>query len=74
MAEVKKVRVYKKWSGCDVAELKGKVKTKDFITGCSGKCAGKYPKLEGIVYGFLKGEFVVWDTKDEFMEKMDALD
>ena len=42
-----------------MAELKGKVKTKDFITGCSGKCAGKYPKLEGIVYGFLKGEFVV---------------
>jgi hypothetical protein len=73
MAEVKKVRVCKKCSGFDVAELKGKVKTKDCTTGCIGKCAGKCPELQGKVFGFLNGEFVVCDTKDEFFVKIAAL-
>lgn len=70
MAEVKKVRVCKKCSGFDVAELKGKVKVKDSSTGCIGKCAGKSPELIGKVYGFLNGEFTVCDTKEEFFEKI----
>lgn len=70
MAEPKKVRVCKKCSGLDVAELKGKVKTKDYSTGCIGKCAGKNPELEGKVFGFLNGEFTVCDTKEEFFEKI----
>lgn len=71
MAEVKKVRVCKKCSGFDVAELKGKVKTKDYTTGCIGRCVSKNAELEGKFYGFLNGEFIVCDTKEEFFEKID---
>ena len=70
MAEMKKVRVCKKCSGFDVAELKGKVKTKDYSTGCIGRCLSKEPELAGKFYGFLNGEFVVCDTKDEFFAKI----
>jgi hypothetical protein len=70
MADVKKVKVCKKCSGFDVAELKGKVKVKDCTTGCIGKCAGKFPELEGKIYGFLNGVFTVCDTKDEFFAKI----
>lgn len=75
MAEVKKVRVCKKCSGFDVTELKGKVKSKDYTTGCIGKCAGsgKFPELDGKVYGFLNGEFTVCDTKEEFFGKIAEL-
>ena len=74
MAEVKKVRVCKRCSGFDVAELKGKVKVKDCSTGCIGQCAGKHPELAGKVYGYLKGTFTVCDTKEEFFDKIAALD
>ncbi|MBQ7338871.1 MAG: hypothetical protein IJW40_10540 [Clostridia bacterium] len=70
MAEMKKVRVCKRCSGFDVAELKGKVKVKDTSTGCIGKCARNCPELAGKVYGYLDGEFVVCDTKEEFFEKI----
>ena len=73
MAEVKKVRVCKKCSGFDVTELKGKVKAKDHTTGCIGKCAARFPELNGKVYGFLNGEFVVCDAKEEFFEKIAAI-
>lgn len=72
MAEPKKVRVCKKCSGFDVAELKGKVKVKDYSTGCIGMCAGKNPDLTGKFYGFLNGEFTVCDTKEEFFAKIAA--
>jgi hypothetical protein len=70
MAEPKKVRVCKKCSGFDVTELKGKVKTKDYTTGCIGKCSAKFPELVGKFYGFLNGEFTVCDSKDEFFVKI----
>ena len=70
MAEAKKVKVCKKCSGFDVAELKGKVKTKDHTTGCIGRCSARSPELAGKVYGFLNGEFVVCDTKEEFFDKI----
>ena len=70
MAEVKKVRVCRRCSGFDVAELKGKIKVKDTSTGCIGKCASKEPELVGKVYGFLNGEFTVCDTKEEFFDKI----
>lgn len=70
MAEVKKVKVCKKCSGFDVAELKGRVKVKDCTTGCIGKCAAKFPDLQGKVFGFLNGEFTVCDTKEEFFAKI----
>ena len=73
MAEVKKLKVCKKCSGFDVAELKGKLKVKDYTTGCIGRCAGKDPALEGKVYGFINGEFTVCDTKEAFFEKIEAL-
>ena len=73
MAEPKKVRVCKKCSGFDVAELKGKVKVKDHSTGCIGRCLAKEPELNGKVYGFLNDEFVVCDTKEEFFEKVEAI-
>ena len=69
----KLVRVCKKCSGFDVAELKGKVKVKDTSTGCIGRCAAKCPELAGKVYGYLKDEFVVCDTKDEFFKKIAEL-
>ena len=69
MAEVKKVKVCKRCSGFDVTELKGKVKSKDYTTGCIGKCG----QHEGKVFGFLNGEFTVCDTKEEFFEKIGAL-
>ena len=70
MAEPKKVRVCKKCSGFDVAELKGKVKAKDHTTGCIGHCLNKNPDLAGKVFGYLNGEFTVCDTKDEFFAKI----
>lgn len=73
MAEPKKVRVCKKCSGFDVAELKGKVKAKDHSTGCIGRCVSKEPELAGKVYGFLNGEFTVCDTKEEFFERISAI-
>ena len=73
MAEVKKVKVCKNCSGFDVAELKGKVKTKDQSTGCIGKCLKKNPELEGKVFGFLNGEFVVCETKEEFFAKIEEI-
>ena len=73
MAEVKKVKVCKRCSGFDVTELKGKVKAKDYTTGCIGKCAGKNPELEGKVFGYLNGDFVVCETKDEFFGKIAEL-
>ena len=54
-------------------ELKGMVKTKDHTTGCIGKCLGGNPELSGKVFGFLNGDFVVCDTKDEFFEKIRAI-
>lgn len=70
MAEPKKVKVCKKCSGFDVTELKGKVKAKDHTTGCIGRCLNSHPELAGKVFGFLNGEFVVCDTKDEFLAKI----
>lgn len=70
MADIKKVKVCKKCSGFDVTELKGKVKTKDYTTGCIGRCSIKCPELKDKVYGFLQGEFVACDTKDEFFNKI----
>lgn len=73
MAEPKKLRVCKKCSGFDVAELKGKLKAKDYTTGCIGKCAGKEPALTGKAYGFINGEFTVCDTKEDFFSKIEGL-
>lgn len=70
MAEPKKVKVCKKCSGFDVTELKGKVKSKDYSTGCIGKCESKNPELKGKFYGFLSGEFTVCDTKEELFAKI----
>lgn len=73
MAEVKKLKVCKRCSGFDVAELKGKLKAKDYTTGCIGKCTGKEPELVGKIFGFINGEFTVCDTKEEFFAKIEAL-
>jgi coenzyme F420-reducing hydrogenase gamma subunit len=70
MSEVKKVKVCKKCSNFDVTELKGKVKTKDYTTGCIGRCSAKCPELAGKVYGFLNGEFVACESKEEFFTKI----
>ena len=70
MAETKKVKVCKKCSGFDVAELKGKVKTKDYTTGCISRCLPNEPELQGKVYGYLNGEFTVCDTKEEFFARI----
>jgi len=73
MAETKKVMVCKKCSGFDVSELKGMIKSKHYSTGCIDKCVKSHHKLEGKVYGYLDGKFVVCDTKEEFFEKISEL-
>ena len=73
MAEPKKLRVCKKCSGFDVAELKGKIKAKDYTTGCISRCVSKNPELEGKVYGFIEGEFTVCDNKEDFFAKLEQL-
>ncbi|MCI8388362.1 MAG: hypothetical protein HFE63_07875 [Clostridiales bacterium] len=70
MAEKKKFRVCKRCLGFDVAELADKVSADDLSTGCISRCARKHPELAGKVYGFLAGEFVVCDTKEEFFAKI----
>jgi len=71
--EVKKVRVCKKCSGFDVAELEGKLAPEDYTTYCIGKCKRHNPKLEGKVYGLINDKFVVCDTKEEFFAKIAAI-
>lgn len=73
MAEPKKLKVCKKCSGFDVTELKGKLKAKDYSTGCIGKCAGKDPSLTGKVFGYINGEFTACDTKEDFFAKIEGL-
>ena len=71
--KAKKVRVCKKCSGFDVAELQGKLAPEDYTTYCIGKCLRHNPKLEGKVYGLLNNELVICDTKEEFFAKIAAL-
>lgn len=68
MAEkvVKKVNVCKKCSGVDADDFKGIVKSKDLRVACIGKCK----QNSGKVFGFLNGEMVVCDTKEEFIAKV----
>lgn len=71
MKKTPKIEVCSFCSGFDVTELKKKVKIK---IGCIGKCSKKNPELNGMVYGFLNGEFTVCATQEEFFAKVDALD
>ncbi|MDF2802276.1 MAG: hypothetical protein K0S61_2179 [Anaerocolumna sp.] len=70
---MKKVIVCKKCSGFDVSELTNLLPLKDYGVSCIGKCSGRDPSLSGKVYGFIKGEFVVCDTKDEFFKLISKL-
>jgi hypothetical protein len=71
---MKKVVVCKKCSGFDVSELSNIISKKDYKVSCIGKCAGRDPSLTGKVYGFLKGEFVVTETKEEFFNLISNID
>jgi hypothetical protein len=71
MFGVKKIKVCKNCSGFDVNELKGKFPSKDYSIGCIHKCLGKNLELKGKVFGLLKGELVVCDTKEEFFERIE---
>lgn len=66
MADVKKVNICKKCSGIDKEDLKGLVKVKDMRIGCIQECR----KNEGKVFGFIDGEMVICDTKEQFIEKV----
>lgn len=67
-----KVKVCKKCSNFDVTELEGMVK--HYKTGCIGKCARKCPELQGKIYGYLNGNFVVCDTKEQFFAKIAVIE
>lgn len=69
-SESKKVEVCEYCSGFDVKELKGKVKAS---IGCMGKCSKKCPELKGKIYGYLNGVFVVCETKEAFLDRIDQL-
>ena len=73
MAEVKKLKICKRCSGLEVEDIKGRLKTKEYTTGCINRCAGSESALEGKVFGFIKGEFTVCDTKEAFLAKVDAI-
>jgi hypothetical protein len=66
----KKIRICKKCSGLDAKELKERVDSKHCSFGCIRKCLGKNTELKGKVFGIIKGEFVVCDTKEEFFVRM----
>ena len=68
--EAKKVRVCKKCSGFDVAELEGILTPEEYSTCCIGKCLRHNPKLEGKVFGLINDAFVVCDSKEEFLAKI----
>jgi len=68
--EVKKVRVCKRCSGFDVAELQGVLAPEDYTTYCIGHCLSKHPELKGKVYGLINDELVVCGTKEEFLAKV----
>lgn len=69
MTEVKKVNICKKCSGIAKEDLKGIVKVKDMRIGCIQQCGAH----EGKVFGYLDGEMVVCETKEEFLEKVKQL-
>ncbi|MDR2688018.1 MAG: hypothetical protein LBB75_09710 [Oscillospiraceae bacterium] len=68
--EVKKVRVCKKCSGFDVAELAGLLAPEEYTTYCIGHCLSKHPELKGKAYGLINDELAVCDTKEEFLAKV----
>jgi hypothetical protein len=66
----KKVKICKKCSGLDVKELKERIDPKNCGFGCIRKCLGRNAELKGKIFGIIKGEFVVCDTKEEFFVKI----
>ena len=70
METTPKIEVCEYCSGVDVNALKAQYKIK---VGCIGKCARKNPALNGKVYGFLNGEFVVCDTQAQFAARLETL-
>jgi hypothetical protein len=73
MFGTKKIKVCKKCSGFDVNELKEKFTSKDYSIGCIHKCLNKNVELKGKVFGLIKGDFVVCNTKEEFFEKLENI-
>ncbi len=67
--ELKNVDICTKCSGIDAKELDGKATVK---TGCIQKCLKKFPELSGKVFGYVSGEFIVCDTKEEFLAKLET--
>lgn len=61
-----KVRICKKCSGVDVHEVKELVGKKHLDVGCIKECKNH----KGKSFGFLNGELIICDTKDEFMAKI----
>jgi hypothetical protein len=74
MFGTKKIKVCRKCSGFDVNELKGRISPKDYGIGCIHKCSEKNVELKGKIFGLIKGDLVVCDTKDEFFEKISNVD
>jgi hypothetical protein len=69
-----KIKVCGKCSGFDVNELKGKIPLKYYRIGYIHKCLEKNADLKGKIFGLIKGELVVCNTKDEFFLKLSNMD
>ncbi|MDR1531108.1 MAG: hypothetical protein LBS62_02805 [Clostridiales bacterium] len=67
MSAAKKIKICKKCSGLDVKELKEALDPKDYSLGCIQKCLSKNAELGGKIFGMINGNFVVCDTKEEFL-------
>jgi hypothetical protein len=70
MFGTRKIKLCKKCSGLTASELEGRIDPKDYSFGCIQKCLRKNAGLKGKVFGKIKGEFVVCDTKEEFFAKI----
>jgi hypothetical protein len=70
----KKVTICKKCSGLDVNELKERFGSKTFKIDCFHKCLREYPELKGKVYGLIRKNLVICDTKEEFFEKIESVE
>jgi hypothetical protein len=67
----KKVTICKKCSGLDAKELKDRFGSKIYKIDCFHKCLHENPELKGKVYGLIRKNLVICDTKEEFFEKIE---
>ncbi|MCR1898925.1 hypothetical protein NSA47_08000 [Irregularibacter muris] len=69
---MKKVKVCKRCSRFDTKELKEYTQQINckLKTGCVARCGARHPELADKYFGLIDGNFVSYDTKEEFFGAM----